>query len=541
MQNVIDHEKAISTKLVQPQADDQFLDTKQTPLALREEIDEGKSKNENIVMSAFGEMSETFVESEESCDVKIPCEMLTTVSIACPVCKENHKLSVGDASTVADDYGIIDRLERTSVKEWLTKNVFWCALCPTKDDVVKYCSDCGFLCEFCASAHERLSVYKGHSPISCDKLDPETYTGNKRAKNCKQHSLDFVFFCKDCSIPLCPKCLMKGTVDHRPHDYSTLDDSDEVYFERARSLKIASIDMLKNYQCYKDYVQRTEKEFLSSTHSDVLKSAINNQFDSQIETLRRKRRELLQQVEEQSLLAKKSLWAQKDKIDHTITVIESAINFGERVSTLCNPVERIQMHLQVIERLQSVKSDWKPLPVTPPLFLHKPNSSLELTTLADGTISLEVEDLIVCQHSQVIVKFAIPPLSKPHMQILHGKSRQVMDETQVVSYESVDEEDCYNLEFVPRVAGEHVIAIELAGMLLAEKTFEVQGRPRYGNSVQCGPDWKGSLPSEQPGKVTVLRKEERHDMVTVSWGDGEESSHVWGKKGKYEIELLPDN
>ncbi len=501
-----------------------------------ESVDSGSSTSELIVQNESFSLIEDCKESSDSI-------RLIPIWIVCPVCKEKHQLSISDAGTLKDDYEIIDRLERTSVKQSLTNKKYQCAQCSSGDEVVKYCPECEeFLCEFCASAHERLSMYKKHQPIPCNDLDSDMYQGTRGTKNCKIHGSNFVFFCNDCQKVLCPICLVKGTVDHRLHDYKTINDSDQMYSDRVHSLKASSSKTLEKYRRYKDYIQRVETEFLSSTHLNILKSAINKRFDAHINALQKKRDTLLERVEEELVVAKKSLWAQKEKVDHTIMVVESAISFAERVSTISNTVERIEMNSQVVERLQSIDSSWNPTPVKPPLVLQEPDNTLELTTLSNANINVEIDDPIVCQHSMVIVKFAISPMSKPLMQILYGKSRQIFDETQVVFYESEEEENCYNLEFVPRVAGKHVIAIELAGVLIAEKTFEVTGTPRYGNDVQCGPDWNGTLPPEQPGKVIAVTNKQRHDVVTVqvTWGNSKHTTHEWGKNGRYEIELLPN-
>ena len=470
--------------------------------------------------------------------------MLSKMEITCPVCKEKHVLPAGGVNGLADDCEINCRLEQRSVQQSLTNKEYQCALCSSEDDVTVYCPDCGFLCDFCAGAHERQSQYKDHRTLSCDELGSETYIGHKKARNCKLHNYaDFIFFCKDCKTPLCPKCVVGGAVDHRKHDYVQLEDSDQYHSHRSRSLTEASRDTLEKYRHYKDYIQRVEKEFLSSTHSDVLKKTIIEQFDSYIETIKKKQQALLDQVEEESLSSKKALWAQKEQVDHTIAAIESGIKFAERVRTVHNIIDRIEMNSQVIARLSSVDSSWKPSRISPPLVLKSAESfipyAVELTTISNSNICLEAENLSVRQHELVVVKFSIPSLSEPHMRILHGKSRQILDENEVVLYAS-DEKHCYNLEFVPRVAGEHVVVIELAGALLAEKTFNVTGRPRYGNTVQCGPDWTFGLPRKQLGRVTSLSKQLKYDVVNVKWSDDEETSHVWGEDGQYGIELVPE-
>ncbi len=470
--------------------------------------------------------------------------MLSEIEITCPVCKEKHVLAAGGVNGLADDCEINCRLEQRSVQQSLTNKAFQCALCSSEDAVTLYCPDCGFLCDFCAGAHERQSQYKGHHSRSCDELSSETFIGHKKARNCELHNYaDFIFFCNDCKTALCPKCVVGGAVDHRAHDYVQLEDSDQYHSDQSRSLTEASRDTLEKYRHYKDYIQRVEKEFLSSTHSDVLNKTINERFDSYIEMIQKKRQVLLDQVEEESLSSKKALWAQKEQVDRTITAIESGIKFAERVRTVHNLLDRIEMNSQVIARMSSVDSSWKPSRIKPPLVL-KPTekfipSPVTLTTISDSNISLETEKPSVCQHELVVVKFSIPPLSKPHMRILHGKSRQILDENEVVFYDS-EEKHCYNLEFVPRVAGEHVVVIELAGTLIAEKTFNVTGTPRYGNTVQCGPDWTVGLPRKQLGRVTSLSKQLGYDVVNVKWGDDEETSHMWGKDGEHDIELVPE-
>ena len=477
----------------------------------------------------------------------------TSTTITCPVCKETHNLSAGGVDGLQDNVHTLEKLEQMSIKQTLSAQQIQCILCD-EDKVGEYCEKCsGFLCDFCVSTHKRQSRYSSHSTVPCDELSPEQYVSPNREVTCKQHNKEIVFRCNDCDSFLCPKCTISG--NHQSHHFVTIEDSDKDLMDETRDLTYSSKQLLAKFQSHKDFMLRTERDIVCSSHYDMLKAETAHQFDEYIRCLQSKKQELLERVEAYSNSLKKQIWGEKEAVEHTIAAIESGIQFAEKVGSVHNPIERIKLNSQVISRLSKV-TDKALLPsssIMPPLVLRCAGSTESLSTIADLSalkdtdISLQIcgdEKPKICQDALVMVKFAAPILSSPQMQILYGKAQQILDESVTCMYES-DEKNCYNLEFVPRVSGKHFVEVSLAGVCVAKKDFDVSGRPRYGNKVQCGPDWPNRPIVSVNGTVSeiALQLYNRVPRVTVTWEDDNRTQceYEWGKDGVFEVELLPSD
>ena len=472
-----------------------------------------------------------------------------TITCRCPVCKEEHDLSAGGIDQLQDDAHILEKLEQMSIKKTLSAKQFKCILC-VSDKVLEYCENCsGFLCDFCVTAHKRQSTYDNHRSVPCDDLSPEQYVvSSVREITCGEHKKEVVFYCSDCDLLLCPKCL---SGNHKVHDFSTIEESDQNLVDKARKVTDLSTRVLAKFRGHKDYLLRVEKEILTSAHYDKLKTDINQQFDELIQCLQKKRQELLGIVDEHSNTSKKKVWGEKEFVEHRITAIEGGVQFAEKARSVHNPTERIRMNSQVISRLSGLVSDeiWTPATIKPPLVLKCAKSNTlsvpDLSALEDTDISLEYDELPkICQDVSLTVKFAAPLPSDPHIQILYGKSQQILDESVVAVWcESEEERNCYCLRFVPRVSGKHLMEVSVAGVSVVKKDFDVSGQPRYGNKVQPGPDWPCQSTISDWGTVTSLGKGySRTTSVTVTWEDenSTQCEYDWpGSEGSFEIELIP--
>ena len=417
--------------------------------------------------------------------------------ITCPICKAKHPVPEGKVEELPDDYEALDRLESNSIKQSLIKKELKCIQCGSEEGVLNYCLDCsGALCEFCVKAHKRQKIFNDHSVMPNDNLSPEQFVSPKKTKICKRHNEAFVFFCNDCKQLICPICLA-STPGHREHDYITPDKADKSCLEEVQKLVRVSEKNLRTFHGHKDYLQGIEKAVVMSNHTDQLMKRINREFDACIQTLQERRGYLLAEAEKVGTMSKKDVWSEKEVVERTITKIQSGVTFAQRAQKCSNLEERIVMNTQAISRLGEVfEASWDRGAIQAPLVftLSTQQPSIDslaswgkLSLLSDEDISLEDESgaTTVWQPSLVTVKFRIDTLSSPSFQILYGKSQQILD---IVAYDSEEDINCYNVEFVPRVAGSHVLEIWLAGVSVGRKVFSVAGRPRVGNRVQIGPD-----------------------------------------------------
>ena len=113
----------------------------------------------------------------------------------------------------------------------------------------------------------------------------------------------------------------------------------------------------------------------------------------------------------------------------------------------------------------------------------------------------------------VEVTFSVGMVEEPEFQVLYGKSRQVLES--MASYETT-ENKCWNIEFVPRCAGKHLVQIWLGGVAIAVKDdVTIDGKPSVGSRVCPGPDWVAPDDTSLYLEGTVVRTNVAH--VEVDW------------------------
>ncbi|KAK6165608.1 hypothetical protein SNE40_022506 [Patella caerulea] len=141
----------------------------------------------------------------------------TTNRLTCPQCRQVHKIPPGGASELTTNFFVDGKSEQ---KRRQGSN---CDSCE-KRDAKWFCTDCEQnLCDNCKTTHDSFPVCKDHcvhslnEEISLESVNQHRY--------CKKHSKDkLVFYCVNCSKPICMKC--KNT-SHGNHDAEDLDDATE--------------------------------------------------------------------------------------------------------------------------------------------------------------------------------------------------------------------------------------------------------------------------------------------------------------------------
>lgn len=466
--------------------------------------------------------------------------------IVCPICKAKHKLPVGGVEKLTDDFELLDRLEKCSLEKSLATKEMKCAECSSDESVEDYCRTCaGALCKGCVRAHFRQRIYADHDIVPNINLTPETFVSPKKRKSCTRHGKEIVFFCLDCKQLICPACVVPLVGGHHEHSFQTLEKVDELYLEDACELIQASETNLKTFHENKDILRGLETAMFTSPHNELLVKRINREFDECIQKLQDRRDHLLAEVEMEGDKLKKGFWSEKEYVEATILKIHSGIKFAQRAQKCANVEERIGMNVQAISRLEEVVgATWTQSTIlSPKVFKPCAQQMLaswgKLAVVSDDDITLEIDDThqpCVCQPLLATVQFCIDTLSDPSVQVLYGKSEQILDPNEVVLYNS-QEANCYNVEFVPRVAGKHVLEILIGGVCVARRKFSVKGKLRFGNKVQIGPDWSDEIPEVNVG--TVIKSCRIDKRVSVDWGGGNVKDHDWGENDEYEIELVP--
>ena len=465
--------------------------------------------------------------------------------IRCPLCKAQHAIPEGGIESFSPDYSILQRIESEYVTKSLTKTNIKCGSC-LEEDIVKekagVCDECHIICNNCVTLHKKLAVYKSHAVVPLSDYSPEKHVPKRKQQLCGAHRKEIVLYCNTCSQLICLDCVTRR---HKDHEFVSLDEADETLCTTVRDMSESAKHTMTVFQRYREYIQGVETELGKDGYAAELKKRINARFEEHIRELQARREALIGQVEDNEVLAKKNLWAQRDHINSIIAKIETGMRFTERALKCSNTTERIKMSKQGKEVLSKVTdAKWDHESIPPPLVYRCKEevdillSFGEVSSIHSGDIQVQLEDdcemgiLKSVRKSKRIevelekpaiikVKFLVPLIKAAALfiQILYGKRKQIFDTNDVVVYESEAEKSTWNVEFVPRCAGTHIVQVWVGGIPATNEEITVTGSLRVGSRVQPGPDWEGPL-TLTVGRVVKFNAYSK--TVRVDWSGNEE-------------------
>ena len=155
-----------------------------------------------------------------------------------------------------------------------------------------YCEQCDQLfCDGCKISHLRTKMSKNHTFLSGPNINPEVKL------YCKEHDENFIYYCKECNMPICKICVIKK---HKSHDFAEIKESTEgIKAEVKKGLdmkmqnlqsKIADIDQGSNqYQADVNGVVNAIRE--EGRH---LKDLIDRKVESLVKSVKEKETKNLQ-------------------------------------------------------------------------------------------------------------------------------------------------------------------------------------------------------------------------------------------------------
>ncbi|XP_063414872.1 E3 ubiquitin-protein ligase TRIM33-like [Mytilus trossulus] len=106
-----------------------------------------------------------------------------------------------------------------------------CSLCSVNNGIY-FCYECRkALCKPCKIPHDNIPASKNHTVKDLKCVD---LTAFQNISNCKAHNTDFSFYCTQCKVMICGKCV---TTIHKGHEFSDIDQiAGEVRGEAGRQL-----------------------------------------------------------------------------------------------------------------------------------------------------------------------------------------------------------------------------------------------------------------------------------------------------------------
>ena len=452
------------------------------------------------------------VDQEETYNFTDSPRSVETQKISCPVCKREHSVPLEGLTQFPADFEAIQAIEMELLQKSLTKSKVsqTCGSCSKEKPITNHCDECGGICRKCTEMHEEMvKIFAQHTVVPIKEVTADSIGLKKKTHLCSRHGEKVTMYCDRCSQVICHICIVEK---HQSHHVSLLEDADKklqtIVDQQSKDVR----EIQSTFEKYREYVARVDGEMAGESYMKKLRKKVSAEFDERIRRLQDKRESLVQSIDNYDSQSKKQVWSEKNTIDLVLNKIQAGLRMTQKAQRLVNPADRIAMNSEGTKILAEVgKAAWNHESLPRPLvfkrssdpFSQLPVSSdlppscedLHVAPISEEDISVSVVDENGLKvrapklgHPTIVeVTFSVGMVEEPKFLVLYGKSHQILES--VASYETT-ENKCWNIEFVPRCAGKHLIQIWLGGVAIAVKDdITINGKLSIGSKVCPGPDW----------------------------------------------------
>lgn len=332
-----------------------------------EKLSKGESSSCIKKPGATSQISSEQASANSQCDTTLLQTHLESseevVTLTCPQCRAQHKLTEGGVDCLLTDYAIEDELSqvKTSYQGENVKSSMSCGLCESTDPVVSFCNNCSFpLCEFCHKAHQRLKQYNGHTVKSVDEIDSKliSRTVVERTSHlvCSKHPTQVLqIFCSSCDELVCCECVIEG---HHGRKFVGINSETRLIMKEKLSDTSSSVHIvLEVFRKNLKYVETVEK--VTNDTGVKNQTDIKKAFDDFISILQKRRDNLLAKSEERNNAKLKLIWSEKDFLEQMIAKLTTTLSFSERLQACKNDGEYLSLGSQALLSLRELKgSSW---------------------------------------------------------------------------------------------------------------------------------------------------------------------------------------
>ena len=228
-----------------------------------------------------------------------------------------------------------------------------CELCDSGDAGVSCCTSCSvFMCEYCVTAHKRISTFKGHKILSLEEVKAGGSQALVKPAFCEKHNGETLkLFCQSCQKTICRDCTI---VDHREHKYAFIADvavkernAVQSVLQQTKVKQRAVAVGLRAVQMMKSSVQKKVTE---------VNKQVDCFFDEQVKALEYHRANLKHEAMMQGEQKVKHLESQAETLSLLLTQLKSSIEFTDRAIADGDDVELLSLKKQLIQRLSQLNS-----------------------------------------------------------------------------------------------------------------------------------------------------------------------------------------
>ena len=275
-----------------------------------------------------------------------------------------------------------------------------CGNCESGDPPVNKCTTClHFLCEFCTQAHRRGRGTSSHNLISLEEAKKMGCEAVKKPLFCKEHEGEMMkLFCETCEEAICRDCTI---VKHRDHKYTFVKDA----FSKCKEslMEILSETKTKSSELKEalDRVSDTRTSILSCAEQTVQKAI--NCFDELRALIDTRLLELIRDIKNLKEAKLTSLESQQQELETAQGCVQSGVDFTEKAFENGSEVEILNMHRQMISRLEELNE-----------------VELQLEPCVDNVFMLR-DDKVSRELEHEIAKFCVVTDTVAHAGMGHGQ------------------------------------------------------------------------------------------------------------------------
>ena len=228
-----------------------------------------------------------------------------------------------------------------------------CEHCDSGDPVVSRCTDCSvFMCEFCVTAHKRITVTKRHQILSLAEVQKLGSKALVHPAFCVKHTGETLkLYCETCQETICRDCTI---VDHREHKYNFVADVADRErkvvqdtLNKTKAKERAVVEGLNAVQSMKERVQIKVSE---------VNKEVDAFFNEQVKTLEDYRENLKHEVMTQGQVQVKQLEKQSEVLSSFLAQLKSGMDFTNQAILSGDDVKLLSLKKQLTQRLAQLNS-----------------------------------------------------------------------------------------------------------------------------------------------------------------------------------------
>lgn len=249
---------------------------------------------------------------------------------------------------------VVNNLVNQAAVQDHTPLEFVCDSCEAEgESVTTRCNDCFlFLCEFCSTAHRRMSATKTHTLQSVEELRGQIFKGNyvQRQSFCSIHVKErLLYFCQTCSQIVCRLCSL---AEHEQHECRRIIDITKTF--KINMVNLA--EQLKGKQKHITEQISLIQEDISTVENKKkqIRLSIEEYFQKLIEAMKDRMCELVNEVEAHCSTKLEALFSKQKILQQTVTHANSCCMFTDSAVKQGTDVEILSIGQIVTQRLTSL-------------------------------------------------------------------------------------------------------------------------------------------------------------------------------------------